>query len=53
MKPANSGMENSYKNKIQKCSLKKFINNIYSGNWKLEKLLFEKLQNNTAVDYLT
>ena len=34
-----------------KCPLKKFI---YIGNWKLEKPLFERHQNNTAmgVDYL-
>ena len=36
--------------KTQKCSLKEFI---YSGNWKLEKTLFEMYQNNTAIEWIT
>ena len=49
LKPVTSDMENALK---RVCPLKKFI---FSGNWKLEKTLFERHQNNTAieVDYLT
>ena len=52
LKPANSDMENSFLKKFKNVLLKKFI---YSGNWKLEKTLFDGHKNNTAigVDYLT
>ena len=39
-----SDMKNGFK-KIKKYPLKKFI---YSGNWKLEKTIFERHQHNTA-----
>ena len=45
LKPANSELENGIQ-KNSKCPLKKFI---YSGNWKLEKTLSERHQNNTAI----
>ena len=39
-------------NKIRKCPLQN-SNTVETGNWKLEETLFERYQNNTAIDWIT
>ena len=50
LKSANSDMENCIHKKNQNVPCKKII---YSGNGKLEKPLFERYQNYTAIDWIT